>query len=166
VDDEIINSELSIISLLHLADLLLFEFRLLGKQKILRELDNLVEQLLTLAKDQNLHSLLAETYLLQSRLFLLELNYKQAGVVLLKALKIAKKRDLRKLENLIDQEVQLLPKWENIIEQKPQAKEIVDLAKIDDLIDQMIHRKVHKDEKEIKKYVMEAKNLLDQWKKT
>ncbi len=109
--------------------------------------------------------ILAETYLLQSRLLLLDLNLKQARDVLLHALKITQERDLQKLGNLITHEIQLLPKWENIIEQQPKVKEIAELTKIDELINRMIHRKVHRNEKEIKKYVIEAKDLLDLWEK-
>jgi tetratricopeptide (TPR) repeat protein len=164
IEDELVNSELTTTAMLHSADLLLYELKLYGEEGILRELKEIAQQLLKLAETQNLHSLLAETYLLQSRLSVIELDIKNARHLLYQAKDIADERDLRKLSELIAYELTLIPSWESIKAKKPKLKEITDLLDMEDLISRMIRRKVFRNKKEMEAYVREAKSLFKSWK--
>lgn len=160
-----VNHELTIAAMLHSCDLLLFELRIYGEEEVLLEINEIAKQLLEIASDQAQHSLLAETYLLQSRLAMIELDIEKAQELLAKAHLIAEKRGLSKLANTIAHEKDLLPKWENIINQQPDLKDTTELTQVDDLVRRMIHKKVPKSEREIKTYVLEAKELLEAWQK-
>ncbi|UCG02700.1 MAG: tetratricopeptide repeat protein [Candidatus Heimdallarchaeota archaeon] len=163
IEGEFVNHELNIAALLHSCDLLLFELQIFGDEKVLSEIKVIADQLLVIANQEALHSLIAETYLLQSRLAMIELDLKKAHQLLVKASFIAEKRGLSKLANTILHEMDLLPKWEKIIDQQPDLKEITELTQIEDLIKRMIRKKVPRSEKEIKNYVLEAKELLEAW---
>ncbi|UCE12292.1 MAG: tetratricopeptide repeat protein [Candidatus Heimdallarchaeota archaeon] len=162
---ERVNHELTIAAMLHSCDLLLFELRIYGEDEILLEVKEIAKQLLEIASEQAQHSLLAETYLLQSRLSMIELDIENAQELLSKAYSIAEKRGLSKLANTIAHEKDLLPKWEKIIDQHPDMKDTTELTQVDDLVQRMIHKKVPKSEREIKNYVLEAKELLEAWQK-
>jgi tetratricopeptide (TPR) repeat protein len=163
IEGEFVNHELNIAALLHSCDLLLFELQIFGEEKVLSEIKEIADQLLVIANQQALHSLFAETYLLQSRLAMIELDIAKAQQLLAKARFIAEKRGLTKLANTILHEMDLLPKWVKIIDQQPNLKEITELTQIEDLIKHMIRKRVPKSEKEIKTYVLEAKELLEAW---
>lgn len=163
IEGEFVNHELNIASLLHSCDLLLFELQIFGEEKVLSEIKEIADHLLVIANQQALHSLFVETYLLQSRLAMIELDIAKAQQLLAKARSIAEKRGLSKLANTILHEMDLLPKWVKIIDQQPNLKEITELTQIEDLIKRMIRKRVPKSEKEIKTYVIEAKELLEAW---
>ena len=163
IEDEFVNYELNIAALLHSCDLLLFELQLFGEEKVLSEIKEIADELLKIANKQALHSLFAETYLLQSRLAMIEFDIGKAHQLLIKARSIAEKRGLSKLANTIHHEMNLLPKWEKIINQQPNLKEITELTQIEDLIKRMIRKMVPKSEKEIQTYILEAKELLKAW---
>ncbi len=167
-----VNHELLVIAMLHTTELLLYELKLseTNEEEVLQELKNLASSLEKIAQDQQLHSLLAETYLLQSRLALIDLDIKRTKELLMTAQLIADERGLIKLASTIKNELELLKSqlnnWEFIIEQKPNVKDISALSLIDDLVQRMIRRKVYLSEREAMDYLTEAKRLLKTWEKT
>jgi hypothetical protein len=164
IQDDLVNSELTTTAMLHIADLLLYELKLYGEEGILSELKEITQQLLQIAETQKLHSLLAETYLLQSRLSVIGLDLRNARNILYQAKNIADERDLFKLSDLITYELELLPSWESIKAKPPNIKEITNILDMEDLINRMIRRKVFRNKKEMEAYVKEAKSLFKTWK--
>jgi tetratricopeptide (TPR) repeat protein len=167
IEDELVNHELTVTSMLHSCDLLLFELRSFGEEgeEALSEIKRLARQLLEIAKTQGLHSLLAETFLLRSRLAMIELDFVEAQRCVVQARFIAEERGLKKLANTIKHEMELLPKWETILDQKPNLRDMTELSQVQDLIDRMIRKRVYRNKTEIKDYVVEAKELLEEWER-
>ncbi|MHA2244183.1 MAG: tetratricopeptide repeat protein [Candidatus Hodarchaeales archaeon] len=168
MEGEIINYELSIAAMLHSCHLLLFELKVRGREeKILSELKSIATRLREIAEDQSLHSLLAESYLFQSRLALIDLDFPRAEQFLSHALVIAENRRLKKLTNTISHELELFQslqaEWENIFKKRPKVKDIAELSLINDLINRMIQKKVYKSKDEIQNYVIEVKQLISTW---
>lgn len=148
VKEEIVQHEVTIIALLSLCDLLIAELRVSGTQEVLEEVKILVNQLLEIAAQQHSHWVLAETYVLQSRLALVELDIKAARHSLDNAQLIAEKRGLRRLamqistehDTLLDQ----LQHWEDIIDRNASMNERVELAQLENMLVQMIQKRAEK----------------------
>jgi tetratricopeptide (TPR) repeat protein/predicted amidohydrolase len=180
VEEEIADHSLTTTAMIHLSDLLLSELKATGEEEVLREVKDLTQRLLDIAKQQSSHSLLVETYLLQSKLALIELDVKQADNLLTQAHIIAKEKGLNMLARMVMYEHELLQsqlnKWKLIIKQNPSKREMVDLTHLDDLLDRMIRKTVTvltKEEKKIldkdvprKKYKLVYLDLLRDTHKT
>lgn len=156
VEEEIVDHSLTTTAMIHLSDLLLSELKATGEEEVLREVKDLTQRLLDIAKQQSSHSLLVETYLLQSKLALIELDVEKADKLLTQAHIIAKEKGLNMLARKVMYEHELLQsqlnKWKLIIKQNPSKREMVDLTHLDDLLDRMIRKTVTvltKEEKEI-----------------
>ncbi|MFW9991635.1 MAG: tetratricopeptide repeat protein [Candidatus Odinarchaeota archaeon] len=169
IEEKIIYHELTVHALLQLCDLLLLDLKISGDKEVLGEVKTLTNQLLKIATQQHSHRLLVETYLFQSKLALLELNIDRAKKLLSQAYLTAEEKGLKKLSiaTICEQDMLLsqLNRWEQIIDQTPAIHEIIELTQLDNLIERMIHRKSHRDEEEIKEYVIKAKKLIKEWKK-
>ncbi|MFX0065800.1 MAG: tetratricopeptide repeat protein [Candidatus Hermodarchaeota archaeon] len=145
VEDEIVDHKLMVTALLNLCDLLLIELRTSGDSEVLNEVKNFVSKLLDIANQQRSHSLLAETYLLQSKLALLELNIQEARRLLTQAQLLADERGLQRLamkisnehDSLLDQ----LSMWEDFIGRNASLSERAELAQLEDLVVRMVRKK-------------------------
>ncbi|MFX0149821.1 MAG: tetratricopeptide repeat protein [Candidatus Hodarchaeota archaeon] len=174
VKEDITDSTLTITAMIHLSDLLLSELKATGEEEVLKEVRDLTYKLLNIAKQQGSHSILVETYFLQSKLALIELNIEEADKLLVQAHNIAEEKGLNILarkviyerENIQSQ----LQKWETIIKQNPSKREMVNITHLDDLLDRMVRKTVSvlsREEKEIldkvvpkQKYVLKYLNLI------
>ncbi|MHA1168236.1 MAG: tetratricopeptide repeat protein [Candidatus Hodarchaeales archaeon] len=158
--------ELTVIAMINLCDLLLYEVKVLGEEGVMGEIQELSGKIHDIAKKQASHSLLVESYLLKSKLALLELDTDQAQELLVQARLLAIERGLDRLARTIagEEEVLLsnLSKWKEISTRKPRMQEIIDLTRIDDLINRMIHKKVQRDEEEMRDYAMAVSKLWTQ----
>lgn len=167
--EEIINIELTIFALLNLCELLLMELRSTGNEEILSEVKTLLGQLLEITENQHSFIWLTETYLLQSKLALLELDLNQAQALLSKAEQLADEMGLSKLTTTITLECDLIQsqirKWEKIMGQKPSAREIVELTQFEKLLERMIFKKLYCKEEEIQEYAEKARTLVEKWEK-
>lgn len=171
LQDEIVNHELRVSVLLHLCELLLFELSLTKNQeeekRDFEEIKKLSGILLKIAQEQQLHSLLSETYLLQSRLAIMEFDIQKSLELISTANMIAEDRGLKKLSQTISFEMDLLSSqlvdWKIILKQKPQIKSLSELIQISDLINRMIKKRVYKNQQELNDYVLDAKKLLQSW---
>ncbi len=146
VEEEIADHSLTVTAMIHLCDLLLFELKMTGEDELFRRIKDLTQQLLEIAEQQSSHSLLAETYLLQSKLALIELDMGRARTLLTEAHAIAKQKGLRVLARAVAHERDLLQSqvqmWELIIQRNPSRREMIDLTQLDDLLEQMVQRTV------------------------
>ena len=131
-------------AIINLCDLLLFELKTTGNEDVLDELDQYCNLLLEIANEQNSHSLLAETYWLQSKLALLKLDIHQTQAFLLKAQSIAEKRGLKTLANSISYDhysfFSQLQKWEEYIDWNVSLNQRIELAQLEELVVKMIHK--------------------------
>lgn len=145
-DEEVGDHSLTVTAMIHLCDLLLSELKMTGEDELFGEIKNLTEQLLEIAERQASHSLLAETYLLQSKLALIELDMGQAKKLLLTAHTIAQEKGLDKLsKTLEDEQNQLqsqMERWNLLIKENPSKQELIGLTKLDDLLGTMIQKTV------------------------
>ncbi|MFW9994552.1 MAG: tetratricopeptide repeat protein [Candidatus Odinarchaeota archaeon] len=152
-------------AMVNYAALLLFELRSTGDKQVLKEVKELTEKLLETAKEQGSQPVLVETYLLQSKLALLELDVKKAQLLLDQAQLIAEEKNLGRLARVVTLEQDLLSsqlnKWEKIIRLNPSMSELHVLTQLDDLIERMIYKRVHRDEEALYQYAAKAKQLLE-----
>ena len=122
VEEEVVDHSLTVTAMIHLCDLLLFELKMTGEVEILDEVKSLTKRLFEIAKEQSSHSLLAETYVLQSKLALLEMNIEKAQNLLNQALLTAEDKGLRTLAIKIYSEKTSLDtqieKWKHLAKQK------------------------------------------------
>ncbi|MDO8055396.1 MAG: hypothetical protein Q6361_00905, partial [Candidatus Hermodarchaeota archaeon] len=126
--------------------LLLSELKMTGEEELFEDIKSLTQQLLEIAKSQASDSLLAETYLLQSKLAMIELDMGRAQKLLTQAIQLAVEKgldiiasNLKKEQNLLQSQVQ---KWEALIQQNPSRQEMIDKTKIDGLLNKMIQETV------------------------
>lgn len=168
-EEEIIWHELTVEAMLNLGDLLIFELDTTGDEAVLNEVQELTEKLLTLAKDQNSYWLLTETYLLKSKLALLQLDLKKAKSLLNQAKQLATERGLKKLVKTVSQEsdalIAQLSKWEEIKikKEKSTMSERIELAQLRSLLERVIQKRHYYKEKEIVHYTEEMRQIVDTW---
>ncbi|MHA2304897.1 MAG: tetratricopeptide repeat protein [Candidatus Hodarchaeales archaeon] len=164
VEEEVVNHKLTVTAMIHLCDLLLFELKMTGEEEILDEVKNLTKKLLNIAKQQSSHSLLIETYVLQSKLALLEMDVKKAQNLLEQALLNAEERGLRNLAIKIYSEKTLLEaqieKWEYVIKHKAPLNERLELTRLEDVIARVTSERLEVTEEEVLQYTVRAKDLV------
>ncbi|MFX0124081.1 MAG: tetratricopeptide repeat protein [Candidatus Hodarchaeota archaeon] len=168
-EEEIIVFELTVDAILNLCDLLLTELRTFGNEEVLKEVKTWFNKLLELAQKQQSFSLLAETYLLQSRLALLELDTHQAQALLDEAKTLADENELQQLHTKILDEQFFLheqsSRWDRLAGRELSIKDRINLIQLEDLLDRMIHKRISQDHEEIMDYAAEASALVEKWEK-
>ncbi len=146
IKEEVRDHSLTVAAMIHLCDLLLAELKITGEEELFGEIEELTSRLLEISKRQSSHSLLAETYLLQSKLALIELDMGRARKLLKQAHSIAEEKGLNKLARVVEQEreslLSQLKKWESLIQQKPSKQEMINITHIDALLERMIQKTV------------------------
>lgn len=169
--------KITVEAIINLTELLLYELKTTGNENLLDELDRYCNQLLEIANEQNSHSLLAETYWLQSKLALLKLDIQQAQTLLLKAQSIAEKKGLKTLADSIGYDhfsfFSQLQKWEEYIDKNVSLSRRIELAQLENLIVKMIYKQLSdvptKTIEELMKieefqaYLKEAKRILSEY---
>lgn len=145
IQGEMVSSENTIIALLNLCELLLDELRITGELEILDEIDPLITQLLEIAEKIKSFSVLAETYTLQGQLALVNFDIKGARRLLTQGQQIAEKFGLQllamKISNEHDEFLKQLEMWENLKESKASLAERVELARLSDQMESMLHKR-------------------------
>ncbi|MHA2289031.1 MAG: tetratricopeptide repeat protein, partial [Promethearchaeota archaeon] len=163
VEDETVNHALTVTAMIHLCDLLLFELKMTGEEEILHEVKNLIEKLHNIANQQASHSLLTETFVLQSKLALLEMDIQTAQKLLEKALVTAEKRGLRNLAIKVYSEKTLLEtqieKWKYLVEKKAPLSERLELTRLEELITRVGKERTEISEEEVIRYSARAKDI-------
>jgi tetratricopeptide (TPR) repeat protein len=145
VQEEMIHSDININTLLNLCELLLDELRTTNEIEVLNELEIFITQLLDIAENTGSYWVLAETYALQGKLALLALDLKGARRLLTQAQQIAEKQGMNLLAGKIsiehDNLLKELSKWENLKDQDVSLKERMELAHIDEQIDNLFWKR-------------------------
>ena len=145
VQEEMIHGETTINALVNLCELLLDELRITNEIEVLSELENVITQLLDIAESAGSYWVLAETYTLQGKLALLTLDLKEARRLFSQAQQIAEKQGMDRLAGKIsiehDNLLNELNKWENLKDQDVSLKERVELAHIDEQIDNLLWKR-------------------------
>ncbi|MFX0066021.1 MAG: tetratricopeptide repeat protein [Candidatus Hermodarchaeota archaeon] len=166
-EEKIINHELTIQAVLNLSELLLDELRMSGNEEVLKEVNTWSNKLLELAQAQNSHSLLVETYLLQSNLALLELDTNRAQELLSQAQHLAEEKGLGQLATRSSTEynslVNQIRSWKNLIHEKPSMSERVKLTQLENLVERMLRKRLLVQEEEIIDYARQARQVVDDW---
>ena len=145
VGEEHMDHEYKMGALLSLCDLLLIELRNSSDLKILDELQPYITQLLDIAEQQGSYRLLAETYLLQSKLSLLTLDIKKARRFLTQAQQIAERFGLNllytKISNEHDKLLEQLSVWEKLKESNAPLTERIELAQLGEQMENMLRKR-------------------------
>ncbi|GAI78879.1 unnamed protein product, partial [marine sediment metagenome] len=143
--EEIVDQEFTVFAMLNLYDLLLEELKSTGSEEIIDELKTLSSKLLKIAKEQNSFAILAETYLVESKLALLELNLEEAEKLLLMAEKVALDKGLQRLAYLISDEHDnfndQITKWEGIVARNLSLAERMELTHLQERLNNMIGKR-------------------------
>jgi len=154
-EEDIIDFELTVDAILNLIELLIEEFHHYRNDEIIAEVSDWLNSLVRLAQEKNSFFLLAESYLLQSRLSLIDLNVSESQRLLEKALDIAEKKDLRRLADIIIMEQQILAEQflarqlEGFPKEKFPMSETVETTYFLSMVDRMIHKRLYFSESEI-----------------
>ncbi|MCG3216485.1 MAG: tetratricopeptide repeat protein [Candidatus Heimdallarchaeota archaeon] len=143
--EDILDNELSILASFYLLESLILELSLSGNIEVLEEANNLLKKLHNNAENQNSYSLLAKTYLLKSKIALLELKVDEAKSHLNTALSISQSKGLTNLAMLISSEhdnlLNQLNQLDNLIANKPSFRERIEVAQIERIFDFMVDYK-------------------------
>ncbi|MHA1963500.1 MAG: tetratricopeptide repeat protein [Candidatus Thorarchaeota archaeon] len=146
VEEDIADHTLTTTAMIHLCDLLLFELKATREEEVLAKVKGLTKQLVTIGQDQASHPLVVETYLLQSKLALIEFEIKEAQGLMLEAKNLADEKGLQRLSQIVQNEIDTLQhevkKWESILDVKPSKQEMVNLTNLDDLLARMVQKTV------------------------
>lgn len=146
IEEDVREHSLAVTAMILLCELLLSELKITGEEELFGKIKELTNRLLEISKKQSSHWLLAETYLLQSKLALIELDMGQARKLLAQAYSIAEEKGLSRLARGVARErdslLSQLKKWELLIQQEPSKQKMIDMTHIDDLLEQMIQKTV------------------------
>ncbi|MFX1440342.1 MAG: tetratricopeptide repeat protein [Promethearchaeota archaeon] len=146
IQEEVVQHTLIVTAMIHLCDLLLFEFKMTGDEDLFERAKDITQQILGIAKSQMSYSLLAEAYILQSKFALVEQDIEKARILLSQAHIMTQEKDLYILARKVAHERDLLQlevdKWQKIIERNPSRKEMIDFAQLDDYLERMIKKTV------------------------
>jgi tetratricopeptide (TPR) repeat protein/predicted amidohydrolase len=146
VEEPITHHSLAVEAMLHLCDLYLLELKMTEEEEVLAEVTYLALRLLEIGEQISSQLLLAETYLILSKLALVRLDVERAQELLAQARLLAEEKDLHELARRAAQEGDLLQsqlsRWQHIVEQRPSPREMIDLTQLDDLLEQMIRKTI------------------------
>ncbi|MFX0066458.1 MAG: tetratricopeptide repeat protein [Candidatus Hermodarchaeota archaeon] len=160
-NEDIIDFERTALALVHLCDLLLFELKTSGQPEVLQEVNALTQRLLESAKQQHSYWLLTETYVLQSRLALLDLDFQRGQRLLDQAQLLAEEKGLQRLAIKIsseqDQFQVQLAQWEQLLARQAPLKERLELAQLETQLMRMVQKQVKISEKEALAYSRKTK---------
>ncbi len=144
--EEVGDHSLTVTAMIHLCDLLLSELKITGEDELIGDIKKLTNQLLEIAKKQSSSSILTETYLLQSKLAVVEMDLGRASHLLTQAQLIAEETGLDRISQrladerkVLDSQIQM---WDRIIKEHPSKQDMIALTKLDDLLERMIQETV------------------------
>lgn len=133
-------------TMLNLCDLLLEELKVYGNEEVLEEINLLVKKLFETAEKQNSHSLMVETYILESKLALIELDTTKAQQLLSQARILAEEKGMRtlaiKVSNEHDDLIVQIEKLGEMITKDTSLMERLEFTKLDTTLSKMIKRKM------------------------
>ena len=108
------------------------------QEKTLREVENLVHQLTSIAKEQHIIRLRFDADILQSKLQLLFENIEESKAFLVDLLNLADDKQLSHYQERVGIELQDLDrnfqKWANLVDRNVSMRELIEKSKIKDYI--------------------------------
>jgi hypothetical protein len=138
-------AEKRVYAIIHLCDLLLIELRITNDLEVLNDLKENINRLLEFAEQLNSYWVLAEAHLLQAKLSLVNLDIRDARQFLTEAQLLAEKYGLNQLavriSNEHDELLKKLEFWENLKKRDASVNERIELARINEQMGQMLHKK-------------------------
>ncbi len=141
-----VDYSISIESILNLCELLLIELGTTEDMSILLEAKGYIAQLIEIASYNNLYPLLAETYLLQAQIALIEIKIDEAKSFISNAQQLAEERGLSRLAIIISNEYDLildkLDQWDDFTRKLPTVAEKLELTHIEQMLNQMIKKRM------------------------
>lgn len=149
-EEEIVNHHLTVEAMMNLSEMLLQELRTSGNEEVLTEIKAILLRLQTIAENQHSYSLLVDTYMLKSKMALLELDLDSARQVLGEAQQIAEEKGLQNQAMMISQEydtlIDQLGKWTDLIDQNVTMIEKLELTELEGMVTRIIRKKAEKPE--------------------
>ncbi len=149
---EIINTETSrkfgliIDAYINLCDLLLTELRISNADEILDELNHNISKLLTLAEKFHSNRIFCETFILQAKLALVNLELKSARGFLTQAQRIAENYGIKRLAMKISHEhdnlLRNIEMWENLKKTDMSLSERLELTGLNEQMENMVKRRM------------------------
>ncbi len=130
----------------HITELTLKELQTTNNESLLVEFEQTLDLMREKALQFKSPSMVVETYLLESKLALIQTNLKESQQKLDQALKLAREKNLHrmlfKVSKAYDKFLDEKKIWESLITKEAPLKERLNKAKLDQLIDQAIHRRL------------------------
>jgi len=144
ISKNLVYQEINIHAMLNLCEILLYELRFTNNPEILKDLEEISDKLLEIAKEQISRSLLAEVYWLKGRLALVDADIDKATGFLSQAQIIAEGQNLENLARKISSDHDAIlteyAGWKNIIEENASLADRIKASQVDKLILNMINR--------------------------
>lgn len=141
-DGSVHDIRLNVLAMLNLCDMLLDEVRATGGREAFMEMEEMVGRLAEIARDQDSYTILTETYLLRSKIALVELQVEEARRFLQEAQEIAEEKELVRLAMRVSREhdelLAQLGRWRQLISTDSSLRERIELAGLEGLLDNMI----------------------------
>ncbi|MGY5860433.1 MAG: tetratricopeptide repeat protein [Candidatus Thorarchaeota archaeon] len=146
VDDDIADHTVTVTAMIHLCDLLILELKATGDDEILQRIKDLTYRLASIAHEQASHPLIVETYLLQSKLAMVDFDIKRAEEYMTEAAALADEKGLQRLAHIVERESKALQyqlkRWESLLQENPSKQDMVDLTNLNDLLERMVQKTV------------------------
>jgi tetratricopeptide (TPR) repeat protein len=146
IDTETIWSEIGINAIIHLCDLLLSEYHFTNSSEVLDELNHYLARLLTIAEKMNSFIYFCKTFILKSKLALINWDFKAARRLLSQAQKIAESHKLKRLAMTISSEhdelIKQLQLWESLKESKAPLAKRWKLAGLNEQMENMVKKRM------------------------
>ncbi|MFW9993627.1 MAG: tetratricopeptide repeat protein, partial [Candidatus Odinarchaeota archaeon] len=132
-------------AMLNLCEMLIEELRSSGDEEILDEINAVSKNMLAVAEDQNSFTKLVETYLIQSKMALIELNVDLSKQILGKAQQIAEEKGLQKHAIMISGEydalLSQLSQWNELIDRNVSLIERLEMVELESMVSRMVRKK-------------------------
>ncbi|MHA2249413.1 MAG: tetratricopeptide repeat protein [Candidatus Kariarchaeaceae archaeon] len=153
ISEDIIDHRLTLFAMINLCELLLEELKLYGEKEVMEEVQNLSEKISHIAHKQRAFSKLAESYVIQSKIALLNLDTIKAKELLAQAQFIADEKGFKQLAAKIsfefDELLDKLDQWNDYISKNTSFAERIEFIEFEKLIDDVIHQKFKQDSNSI-----------------
>jgi Flp pilus assembly protein TadD len=138
IDDEVIDFDLTIDSILHLTELLLFELKKTENIDLLKEIKQLVQKLLDFGEQQHSTILLVESYWIKSQIALIENNLSEARYLLQlaenKAIDLNYHQLLFRISNHQDELLNQMEVWERLVKSNAPLIERMDKVNLEKFV--------------------------------
>lgn len=145
VEDEVRDIYGSVLASFNLCELLFYEFKTSEDPTILHEIQKVTNRLLDLAEVQHSPLYLTETYFLQAKLALLELDVPRARRLFTQAQAIAEEKGLEKLAQSISSEhdalLAQLNTWETLRAHEAPLVEARELSDVEELLTRLVQQR-------------------------